>query len=249
MQKSVAKRITTAWFAALLLVSSLPARATVVFDPTNFIENLISAMQNIEMVAEQAKSYSLDLQRYQNELRQAAAFNPNSLIFRDASEDFKNSLQILNDLRSIYGNVKSAKSIMETEMRMYSMSRHKSFEDYITHDMARAEREGRGRVSAFQAERNAIQTAHKQMEQVRQLADQIKAPAGLQQSMQTANQQLNLMAAQNAQLMQVIASKQALDNQNAAMEAAKKQSEMEGEKKAVKAMRASVESFKRWAEE
>lgn len=249
MQKSVVKRVVTAWVAAALLVSSLPARAWVVFDPTNFIENLISAMQNIEMVAEQARAYSLELQRYQNELRQAANFNPNSLIFRDANEDFKNSLQILNDLRSIYGNVKSAKSIMETEMRMYSMSRQKSFEDYVAHDMARAEREGKGRASAFQAERNAIQTAHKQMDQVRRLAEQIKAPVGLQQSMQTANQQLNLMAAQNAQLMQLIANKQALDNQSAAMEAAKRQSEIESEKRAAKAIRTSAESFRRWAEQ
>jgi len=250
MLKSQGKKFLVVLAACAMLGTTVPTGAAyVVFDPSNFVKNTITSLQSVKMVAEQVKNYALDLQRYKNELEQAAKFDASSLVFRNVDQDLQNSMQIINDLNSVYGSIESAKSVMEMEMRNYSMSRHKSFEDYITAETTRVEREGKGRVSAFQAERNAIKNAQTQMEQIQKLADQIKAPVGIQQSLQTTNQQLNLMAAQNAQLMQVIANKQALDNERAAMDAAKQQSQMEGEKKAIEALRAANREYKKWAAE
>lgn len=245
-------RVKIFGIVVMLAVSALmPASAfgKIVFDPSNFVKNTITSMQAVKSVAEQVKLYALEMQRYKTELEQAAKYDANSLIFRNVDQDLKNSMQIINDLNSVYGSIESAKSIMEMEMRNYSMSRHKSFEDYVLAEQKRAEMEGKGRISAFQAERNAIQNAQNQMEQVQKMANQIKAPAGIQQSIQTTNQHLNLMSAQNAQLLQIIAQKQALDNQQAAMDSAKRQSQMESEKRAIDAVRESNRALKSWAQQ
>lgn len=249
MQTLTAKKLAAAALAGFIALATVQAQAQwVVFDPTNFVKNTITSLQSIKMVAEQVKNYALDVQRYKNELEQAAKFNPNSLVFRDANEDLKNSLRLINELNGVYGSVESAKSVMEMEMRNYSMTRHKSFDEYLTAERSRVDKEGKGRMAAFQTERMAIENAQKQMAQVQEIAGQIKGPIGIQQSLQTANQQLNMMAAQNAQLMQVIASKQALDNQKAAMDAERDRAVAESNERAKKMMDSTSSSITKWKE-
>lgn len=247
MQTSLVRKITAATLVSAIVLVSAPASAQwVVFDPSNYIKNTITSLQSIKSVAEQVKSYALQVQRYKTELEQVARLDPKSLVLRNANEDLKNSVQLIKELDGVYGSVESAKSIMEMDMRNYSMSRHSSFDDYIHSEISRVDREGKGRVTAFQSERIAVQNAQTQMEQVHKIADQIKGPVGIQQSLQTANQQLNLMAAQNAQLMQVIASKQALDNQKAAMEAERERAVAESSDKAKKMMGTTSSSISSW---
>lgn len=246
MQNFLIKKIVIAATAGVFSLASLSAHAVTVFDPSNFVKNTITSLQSVKMVAEQVKSYALDVQRFKNELEQAARFDPNSLVFRDANEDLKNSLRLINELKGVYGNIENAKSIMEMEMRNYSMTRHTSFDEYLLAERSRVDKEGKGRLAAIQTERMAIENAQKQMSQVQEIAQQIKGPIGIQQSLQTTNQQLNLMAAQNAQLMQVIASKQAMDNQKAAMEAERDRSVAESTEKGKKMMDSTASSISNW---
>lgn len=246
LQKSLAEKFAVVLLAWLIALASAPAQAITVFDPSNFVKNTITSLQSIKMVAEQVKSYALDVQRYKNELEQAARFDPKSLVFLDAQEDLKNSLRLINELKGVYGSVENAKAIMEMEMRNYSLTRHKSFDEYLLAERNRVDKEGKGRIAAVQTERMAIENAQKQMAQVQEIAGQIKGPIGIQQSLQTANQQLNIMAAQNAQLMQVIASKQAMDNQKVAMEAERDRAVAESAEKAKKMMEATSTSVTKW---
>lgn len=246
MQNFLVKKIAIAATAGVFSIASLSAHAVTVFDPSNFVKNTITSLQSVKMVAEQVKSYALDVQRFKNELEQAARFDPNSLVFRDANEDLRNSLRLIKELDGVYGSIENAKSVMEMEMRNYSMTRHTSFDDYLMAERSRVDKEGKGRIAAIQTERMAIENAQKQMSQVQEIAQQIKGPIGIQQSLQTTNQQLNLMAAQNAQLMQVIASKQAMDNQKSAMEAERDRSIAESTEKGKKMMDSTATSISNW---
>lgn len=246
MLTSIAKKLVVVALAGTAAVASVQAHATIVFDPTNFVKNTITSLQSVKMVAEQVKNYALDVQRFKNELEQAAKFDPNSLVFRNADEDLQNSLRLINELNGVYGSIQTAKSVMEMEMRNYSTSRHASFEDYLLAERSRVDKEGKGRIAAIQTERMAIENAQKQMTQVQEIAKQIKGPIGIQQSLQTTNQQLNLMAAQNAQLMQVIASKQAMDNHRAAMDAERDRAVADSAEKAKKMMESTSNSITNW---
>lgn len=246
MLTSIAKKLVVVALAGTAAVASVQVHANIVFDPTNFVKNTITSLQSVKMVAEQVKNYALDVQRYKNELEQAAKFDPNSLVFRNADEDLQNSLRLINELNGVYGSIQTAKSVMEMEMRNYSTSRHASFEDYLLAERSRVDKEGKGRIAAIQTERIAIENAQKQMTQVQEIAKQIKGPIGIQQSLQTTNQQLNLMAAQNAQLMQVIASKQAMDNHRAAMDAERDRAVADSAEKAKKMMESTSNSITNW---
>lgn len=246
MRTSIVKRFAVVALAGAVAVTAMQAQARIVFDPTNFVKNTITSLQSVKMVAEQVKNYALDVQRYKNELEQAAKFDPNSLVFRNADEDLKNSLRLINELDGVYGSIQTAKSVMEMEMRNYSTSRHASFEDYLLAERARVDKEGKGRVAAIQTERMAIENAQKQMAQVQEISKQIKGPIGIQQSLQTTNQQLNLMAAQNAQLMQVIANKQAMDNHKAAMDAERERAVADSAERAKKMMESTSTSVTNW---
>jgi len=246
MLTSIAKKLVVVALAGTAAVASVQAHAKIVFDPTNFVKNTITSLQSVKMVAEQVKNYALDVQRFKNELEQAAKFDPNSLVFRNADEDLQNSLRLINELNGVYGSIQTAKSVMEMEMRNYSTSRHASFEDYLLAERSRVDKEGKGRIAAIQTERMAIENAQKQMTQVQEIAKQIKGPIGIQQSLQTTNQQLNLMAAQNAQLMQVIASKQAMDNHRAAMDAERDRAVADSAEKAKKMMESTSNSITNW---
>lgn len=246
MLTSIAKKLVVVALAGTAAVASVQVHAQIVFDPTNFVKNTITSLQSVKMVAEQVKNYALDVQRFKNELEQAAKFDPNSLVFRNADEDLQNSLRLINELNGVYGSIQTAKSVMEMEMRNYSTSRHASFEDYLLAERSRVDKEGKGRIAAIQTERIAIENAQKQMTQVQEIAKQIKGPIGIQQSLQTTNQQLNLMAAQNAQLMQVIASKQAMDNHRAAMDAGRDRAVADSAEKAKKMMESTSNSVTNW---
>jgi P-type conjugative transfer protein TrbJ len=65
------------WFTTLLTLSLLPLPAAdaqwVVTDPTNLVENVISALQQVNAVLKQAEQYKTQIDQYTAELRNVAA--------------------------------------------------------------------------------------------------------------------------------------------------------------------------------
>lgn len=207
-------------FAGLALVFSLPAAAKIVFDPTNFVQNAISASQAV--IAEGTRVRALQEMISQKLM---AAQNLKSLgsdLIAQQSADMQSQYEDLSRyagvITSLYGNVSTIKNEMQRrydEQRLSGMS----WEAYMKNEAARVARGAAEAVSRAERNRRTVENMHRDFEQARRWQEQIGGLEGEKQSMQLMNAQMNKLVNQSAQYVSMMAAKE-IDTANAQQEEA-----------------------------
>lgn len=185
----------------------------VVFDPKNFAKNAVEAAEAIKQTQNQNRAYEMDLRRFLSDLKHLERMGRGEMELRDIQRILRTVVSYDQSLSRLLGSVQESRTTVENRYRQVLAS-GLSWDEYYRREQEFARTQGEERMVVFENERRALARVNEDYETVLRLQSQIDAPEGLLESQQTMNQHLNLMAAQNAHLIELIAGKQALDNED-----------------------------------
>lgn len=178
--------------AALSLIGTTGSGGgRVVFDPSNFGKNTLTAAQTAMLVDSELEQLLLN----QINSQALSGFN-----FRDGMNvnDIANLRSAVNNL---YGALGEENSIIQNRYQQYATS-NLSWKDYAAREQRlAADRKDRAEV-AFIRERQAIDNVKQQTALVKQLQSKTASSTGQLQSLQNLNEHMNLVAQQNAMLIE-----------------------------------------------
>lgn len=177
---------------------------SIVYDPTNHLETAVSAEQAVRQTALQVRAEIQRLQQLAVELQQLKAL-PRETV-QAALADWSGQLGVLaataGQLHDIDTQLLQSQQRSADQLRQIS-ALGVSPRAWLAAVAERAARSQQGAETLFSAERQGLAMLANSRVALTRLQAQIPASAGVQQSMQTTNQYLDLLAGQSAQLLQL----------------------------------------------
>ncbi|MDE3010239.1 MAG: hypothetical protein KGI67_05065 [Pseudomonadota bacterium] len=193
----------------------------IVYDPSNHLETAAIAAESVRQTALQVSAEVQRLQQLAIELRQVRALSPDAV--RAVLADWSSQLAALDETgRTLLG---VGDQLAATRQRSAAQLRQivalgVSPQAWLQREI---ESSGQRRQSAellLVAERHSLEDLTRTRQALARLQAQIPASSGIQQSMQTTNQYLDLLAGQSSQLLQLGAAQAAAQaRQHSAIEA------------------------------
>lgn len=200
-------------FALFMLIASSRAFAQyIVWDPTNYIENAMTAAQTVQSVIQQAQSYATQIQQYQMEVKQLASIPANAVdtIKAIRNTNLSNVNGYIGSLQSLYGNLNGISKQIGTQFSAAQLS-NMTWDQY----MAKMKTDVQNGVAVAQTrarnEAQTLQSIQQDYEMAKQWQSMIPATSGMHESMQLMNTQMNRMVMQNAQVLQQLQSMNGAD--------------------------------------
>ncbi|WP_297498522.1 hypothetical protein [Ferrovum sp.] len=194
----------------LLWTGSLQAMGMVVYDPINHIETALTAANAVQQTAQQVQAYLIQLQQFGAQMRNLQTL-PQAVLAQVLLPYTQQSAmaQTLVQTLAVTGQQITAlqQTLLDQSRQMNALQL--TPQDYLAREIQWSQTQGNGLGATLQGEVGVLQGLSGSYAQLQQLQGQIGTTGGMQQSLQTANQHLNLLAGQNAQLMGLIASAQA----------------------------------------
>ncbi len=205
-------------------------------DAADFAKDAITAGENLlQTVLAQTAEY--------HRLRNLARFNPRALAKLALPEDISDLALFVAELRKLYGNIDDAETLFDDRMRLYAAS-NLAWEAWVAREKQLAKEEKGDARLAFEKEIQALQRIQKQRTLIQKMQSQIDMPEGAQQSLQTMNQHLNMIAEQNTYLVEMLATKAMTESRDKVVKAAERDrlsQIIEREKKAQKISNESID--------
>ncbi len=194
----------------LLWTGLLQAMGMVVYDPINHIETALTAANAVQQTAQQVQAYLIQLQQFGAQMRNLQTL-PQAVLAQVLLPYTQQSAmaQTLVQTLAVTGQQITAlqQTLLDQSRQMNALQL--TPQDYLAREIQWSQTQGNGLGATLQGEVGVLQGLSGSYAQLQQLQGQIGTTGGMQQSLQTANQHLNLLAGQNAQLMGLIASAQA----------------------------------------
>lgn len=215
--------------AGIFLIAATSATAgDIVFDPTNFVKNTVSAAESAKQTIKLAAQYKLQIQQYANMVQNVKKLDPRviakgvGLGALDENGNYRSVSDVQRAVNSSYGAYSSLEKNMYKTSTAYdelarigrnmnaeSAATGVPVEDILRRDIANAKA---GQVAAAQRY-NALKTVNGQLKdyEVRrtQIAAQIPANSGLLESMSTMSQSSLTTNDQLSSLLQIASDKRA----------------------------------------
>lgn len=194
--------------SALLFANSgagAAASGSVVFDPTNLVQNARSAASSITQIQNQLRQLLAQYQQYETMVRQlktmdgAAKLLLNQPAFREF-RDIKTALDAYQDLGRSVNDAKRIFSTRLDEARLMGV-------DWGTYVRVQADRVARnkdGAAARVEAEQRALAKVNDDYEFARDAASKIPATEGTHAAIQQSNAILNRMVTQNAEIIRAL---------------------------------------------
>lgn len=197
-----------------LWVSVCQGFGDIVYDPTNHVENALTAANSVRQVAQMVQSYTLQVQQYMNELQNLSHLPNDTLsqVLKPYQDDLAAAQALSQALGTTLTNLNTLQSSFDNQFRQMAVQGITPSQ-YLNREAQLAAWHGQNLQNVYQGQINAMQSVNDSYARVLKLQEQIPASAGMQQSFQTVNQHLNLLAGQNAQLIGLISSQQSKDAQ------------------------------------
>lgn len=214
------KKIAIAAF--LMLVSSASFAQYIVFDPTNYAQNLTTAAQTVQSVLKETQQYATQLMQYENEVKQLESIGPEAVntLKSVGNLNLNNINGYIYSLQGLYGNLNGMSSQISTQFSAAQLS-NMTWDQYMTKQKTDIQNGVTSAQIRAQNEANTLNAIQQDYAMAQQWQSQIPTTAGVHESMQLMNQQMNRVVMQNAELMQQIqatnGSAKAMDDMNKAV--------------------------------
>lgn len=220
----------------LAVMMALTARAQagdIVFDPSNFSKNTVTAIQQVKQTAHQAAIYAEEVKQYQLMLQNVKQLNP-AVIQQGVSRgilpagQYQNPSQAIAAAEGVYRSYKNAGSTMDGMLKVYKQMDEVNNELLSVSNQSKVSPE---RILQYEANQAAAGKALANSELQRlndlnsdlqyhqkradALAKEIPAASGALQMLQVVGSQNHLMSDQLSQLIQTTSSN-AMASQNEA---------------------------------
>lgn len=179
-----------------------------VFDPTNFSQNIIKAAQTAQKVVMDGEKYALQIQQYQAEVKQLAAINPQQLIALGgvsatnltAVNNYVSSLQnVVGDLN----NVSTALNQRFTESQLSGQS----WQQYLAQQRSLIQQHVQSAQIRAQNEAATLQAVQADYAMAAQWQARIPATSGMNEDVQLLDAQMNRVVMQNSEVLRMLAEK------------------------------------------
>lgn len=179
-----------------------------VFDPTNFSQNVIKAAQTAQKVILDGQRYALQLQQYEMQVKQLAAINPQQLAALGgasvtnltAVNNYVSSLQnVVGDL----SNVSTALNNRFTEAQLSGQT----WSQYLASQQAAVKARVQSAQIRAQNEAATLQSVQNDYAMAAQWQAQIPATMGTNEDVQLLNTQMNRVLMQNSQIIKMLVDK------------------------------------------
>ncbi|CAB3767536.1 conjugal transfer protein [Paraburkholderia humisilvae] len=193
--------------AMLMLASTTSFAQYIVFDPSNYAQNLVTAAQTVQSVLKETQQYTTQILQYENEVKQLASIGPEALNTLKSVGNFNlnNINGYINSLNSLYGNLSGMSNQISTQFSAAQLS-SMTWDQY----MAKQKQDIQNGVGAAQIraqnEANTLSSIQQDYAMAQQWQSQIPTTSGIHESMQLMNEQMNRVVMQNGQLMQQLQS-------------------------------------------
>lgn len=190
--------------ALFMLITSASASAQyIVWDPTNYVQNAMTAAQTVQSVIQQVQSYATQIRQYEMEVRQLAAMPANAIntIKQIRNVNLSNVNGYINSLQSLYGNLNGISNQISTQFSAAQLS-NMTWDQYMDKLKTDVQNGVSAAKTRAQNEANTLQSIQQDYEMAKQWQSMIPATAGTHESMQLMNTQMNRMVMQGAQMLQ-----------------------------------------------
>lgn len=206
MHKTITKTIAAVLAAVMSTSSWSAASGSVVLDPTNLVQNTLSANQSVKSVVVMYEQLKTQIQQYQ-----AMAQNIKSMAGKAKVElqqfgfdDIKNINQAIKAYKQLGRSVQETRSIITRRLDEAKLM-GTSWKDYLSYEQGRLKTNEEGAAARVQAEQEAFRRVEDDYKFARETAEKIPATEGTHAAIQQSNALLNRMVTQNADIIRTLA--------------------------------------------
>ena len=202
-------RSYAARFAAALLFASaavvpmlpMPAHAIVVFDPTNYAQNVLQAARALEQITNQVTSLQNEAQMLINQARNLASLPYSSL--QQLQQSVQRTQQLLGQAQNIAYDVQQIDQAFQQQYGSVSMSASNA--QLVSDARSRWQNTVGGLQDAMRVQAGVVGNIDTNRSQMSALVGSSQSATGALQATQAGNQLLALQAQQLADLTAVVA--------------------------------------------
>ncbi|MDA8417213.1 MAG: hypothetical protein M0Z78_09200 [Betaproteobacteria bacterium] len=206
------KRIIIAGMGLWLLMEwgVTQAFGMLVYDPINHIETAVTAANAVRQTAQQLMAYLLQLQQLALQIQNLRSLPQN--VMAQVLTPYSQQMVVAQTLYATLSQTAQQLQVLKAGLvgqAQQMVLLQQTPQNFLQNEIQFNQTQGYGLGAALQQELGTLQGLGSSYGQIQSLQTQIPAAAGMQQSLQTVNQHLNLLAGQNNQLMGLIATAQA----------------------------------------
>ncbi|RUW44001.1 MULTISPECIES: P-type conjugative transfer protein TrbJ [unclassified Mesorhizobium] len=202
--RSRALALAAAMFTAPLAVlpaAVRPAYALIVFDPSNYAQNVLTAARSLQQVTNQITSLQNEAQMLINQARNLASLPFSSL--QQLQQSVQRTQQLLGQAQNIAFDVQQVDRIFQQQYRSISLSA--SDQQLVTDARSRWQNTVGGLQDAMRVQAGVVGNIDTNRTQMSALVGASQSATGALQATQAGNQLLALQAQQLADLTAVVA--------------------------------------------
>ncbi|WP_374940422.1 P-type conjugative transfer protein TrbJ [Mesorhizobium sp. INR15] len=178
-----------------------PARAFIVFDPSNYAQNVLTAARSLQQVTNQITSLQNQAQMLINQGRNLASLPFSSL--QELQQSVQRTQQLLNQARNIAFDVQQVDRVFQEKYGKVSLSAPE--QQLVADARSRWQYTVGGLQDAMRVQAGAVANIETNRAQMSSLVGASQSAAGALQATQAGNQLLALQAQQLADLTAVVA--------------------------------------------
>ena len=202
-RSSIARLTLALWAAPLALVpmGTPPARAQIVFDPSNYAQNVLTAARSLQQVTNQVTSLQNEAQMLINQARNLASLPYSSL--QQLQQSVQRTQQLLGQAQNIAFDVQRIDQAFQSQYGSISLST--SDQRLIADARSRWQNTVGGLQDALRVQAGVVGNLDTNRSEMAALIGQSQGAVGALQATQAGNQLLALQAQQLADLVAVVA--------------------------------------------
>ena len=204
LHRSVGMRFAAALFAApaaLAPMLATPAHAIIVFDPSNYSQNVLTAARSLEQITNQITSLQNEAQMLINQARNLASLPFSSL--QQLQQSVQRTQQLLGQAQNIAYDVQQIDQAFQHKYGNVSLSA--SDQQLVTEARSRWGNTVGGLQDAMRVQAGVVGNIDTNRSEMSALVGQSQGATGALQATQAGNQLLALQAQQLADLTAVVA--------------------------------------------
>lgn len=184
----------------------LTCNYSIVYDPTNFVQNQMQALKGVLKYKQMVEEYVLALQQYVTQIRQLSPakrlgqLSPITTTINDI-QDFNRIAQGLGKLRDSIETVQGSFLGRVQDMKRIGLS----WDGYLRYEAERIARNAEGAIQNSMEEKRVVERAKLEFEYVKTLADRVPMSDGMHAASQNLNFHMNRMILQQGELASILA--------------------------------------------
>lgn len=192
-------------FFFILLIWSSNVFSFVVFDPSNFIQNSLTASQTAQQIIQSISQYETQLLQYQVQLKQLSSLDLQSIqsLLSSNSVDLANLNNLKNTLSNLYGSLSDVSSNFNQRLETAQLL-GMNWDQYTSFENNRILNNQNSAIATANREINSLERASRDYQFALDAEDLIPKTNGIHESLQLLNSQVNRMLTQNADLIRLI---------------------------------------------